>query len=46
MNVTNEQIHQAIKKVKLYKATRSGTVPNSVLIHAREELIPHLGPLF
>jgi hypothetical protein len=32
--------------MKLYKATRSGTVPNLVLIHAREEFIPHLGPLF
>ena len=46
MNVTDEQIHQVIKKLKPYKATRSGTVPNSVLIHAREELVPHLGPLF
>jgi hypothetical protein len=32
--------------MKPYKATRSGTVPNSVLVHAREELVPHLGPLF
>ena len=32
--------------MKPYKATRSRTVSNSVLIHAREELIPHLGPLF
>jgi hypothetical protein len=46
MNITDEQIHQAIKKMKLYKATRSGTVPNSVFINAREELVPHLGPLF
>jgi hypothetical protein len=32
--------------MKLYKATRSGTIPNSVLIHAREDLVLHLGPLF
>ena len=46
MNVTDEQIHWAIKKMKLYKATRNGTVLNSVLIHARKELVPHSGPLF
>jgi len=45
-NVTDEQIHQVIKKMKPYKATRNGTVPNSVLVRAREELVPHLGPLF
>lgn len=45
-NITEEQIHQAIKKMKPYKATRSGTTPNSVLIHAREDLVPHLAPLF
>jgi hypothetical protein len=45
-NVMDEQIHRAIKKMKPYKASRSGTIPNSVLIHAREELVPHLGPLF
>src|SRR5882757_3402188 len=32
--------------MKPYKATKSGTVLNLVLIHAREELVPHLGPLF
>jgi hypothetical protein len=46
MNIMDEQIHQAIKKMKPYKATRSRTIPNSVLINAREELVPHLGPLF
>ena len=45
-NITNEQLHQAIKKMKPYKATRSRTVLNSVLIHAREDLVPHLAPLF
>ena len=43
---TDEQIHRAIKKMKPWKATRPGTVPNSVFIHAREMLVPHLGPIF
>jgi hypothetical protein len=32
--------------MKLFKASRSGTVPNSVLIYAREDLVPYLAPLF
>jgi hypothetical protein len=32
--------------MKPFKASRSGTIPNSVLIHAREDLVPHLAPLF
>ena len=32
--------------MKPFKASRSRTVPNSVLIHAREDLVPHLAPLF
>jgi Reverse transcriptase (RNA-dependent DNA polymerase) len=46
MNITDEQIHRAIKKMKPYKATRNGTVPNCVFIHAREDLVPYLGPLY
>ena len=46
MNITNKQIHRAIGKMKPYKATKSGSTPNSILTHAREELVPHLGPLF
>jgi hypothetical protein len=34
--VKDEQIHRAIRKMKPWKATRSGTVPNSVFVHARE----------
>ena len=45
-NISDEQIHRAIKKLKPYKASRKGTVPNSVLTHAREDLVPYLGPLF
>ncbi|KDR70528.1 hypothetical protein GALMADRAFT_75901, partial [Galerina marginata CBS 339.88] len=44
--VSDEQIHRAIRKMKPYKATRSGTIPNSVFTHAREVLVPHLGPLY
>jgi Reverse transcriptase (RNA-dependent DNA polymerase) len=32
--------------MKPYKATKSGSTPNSIFTHAREELVPHLGPLF
>ena len=45
-NITDEQIHRAIKKMKPYKASKKGSIPNSVLIYAREELIPYLSPLF
>jgi Reverse transcriptase (RNA-dependent DNA polymerase) len=45
-NITDKQLHWVIKKMRPYKATRSGTVLNLVLIHAREDLIPHLAPLF
>ena len=43
---TDEQIHRAIRRMKPWKATRPGTVPNSVFVHARELLVPHLGPIF
>ena len=33
-------------KLKPWKATRSGTIPNTVFIHARELLVPFLGPIF
>jgi len=45
-NITDEQIHRAIKKMKPHKASKKDTVPNSVLIHAKDDLVPHLGPLF
>jgi ribonuclease HI len=32
--------------MKPYKATKNGAIPNSVLRHAREHLVPHLAPLF
>ncbi|KAF8233283.1 hypothetical protein L208DRAFT_1557233, partial [Tricholoma matsutake] len=44
--MTNNQIHQAIKKLKPFKASQSGTILNLVLIHARETIVPHLGPLY
>ena len=32
--------------MKPWKATRLGTIPNAVFIHARELLVPFLGPIF
>ena len=43
---TDKQIHRAIRKMKPWKAIRPGTIPNSVFVHARELLVPHLGPIF
>ena len=45
-NISNEQIHFAINNLKPYKASKSSSVPNSIFTHAREVLVPHLGPLF
>ena len=39
-------ILRCIKNLKPYKASKSGSVPNSIFTHAGEILIPHLGPLF
>ena len=44
--ITDKQIHRAIMKMKPWKAMRKDTIPNSVFIHARELLVPHLGPLY
>ena len=43
---TDEQIHRAIRRMKPWKATRTGTVPNAVFVYARELLVPYLGPIF
>ena len=43
---TDEQIHRAIRRMKPWKVTRTGTIPNAVFVHARELLVPHLGPIF
>jgi ribonuclease HI len=45
-NITDDQIHRAIKRLKPFKVSKKGSVPNSVLMHAREDLVPFLGPLF
>jgi hypothetical protein len=45
-NITDKQVHRAILKMKPFKASRSRMVQNSVLIYAREDLIPHLTLLF
>lgn len=45
-NITDDQIHRAIRKMKPYKATRTGTTPNCVMVYNRDLLVPHLAPLF
>jgi len=45
-DITDNQIHRAIKKLKPYKASRKEMIPNSVLIHTREDIVSYLGPLF
>ena len=32
--------------MKPYKATRKDTTPNCIFIQAREDFVPHIGPLF
>lgn len=32
--------------MKPWKATRSGTIPNAIFVHAQELLVPHLGLIF
>ena len=44
--VTDKQIHCAIQKMKPYKATCPGAIPNSVFTHACELLVPYFGPVF
>ncbi|KAF8875638.1 hypothetical protein BD779DRAFT_1380705, partial [Infundibulicybe gibba] len=44
--ITDEQIHRAIDKMKMYKATQPGTIPNCVFKKCKDILVPHLGPIF
>ena len=45
-NVTDAQIHRAIKRLKPFKGTRPDQQSNSLYIHCRELLVPHLGPYY
>lgn len=45
-NITDPQIHRAIKKLSQYKAPGPNNVSNAILTHCRELLVPHLGPIF
>ena len=45
-NISNDQIQLAITRLKLYKASKHSSIPNSVLIQNSKILVPHLGPLF
>ncbi|KAF8873835.1 hypothetical protein BD779DRAFT_1451406, partial [Infundibulicybe gibba] len=44
--VTDEQIHRIIKKFKPYKASRPGTIPNSVFKECKDFMVPFMGPLY
>ncbi|PBK67353.1 hypothetical protein ARMSODRAFT_889286, partial [Armillaria solidipes] len=44
--ITNEQVEQAFKQMKLLKATKLGTISNSVLVHCADLLVPHIGPIY
>ncbi|SJL18621.1 uncharacterized protein ARMOST_22218 [Armillaria ostoyae] len=44
--ITNEQIERAFKQMKPLKATKLGTIPNSVLIHCADLLASHIGPVY
>lgn len=43
---SDEQILRIIKSLKPYKASSSGSAPNSVFTHNPEILIPYLGPIY
>ena len=43
---TDEQIHRAISRMKLWKATCSDSIPNVVFVHARHLMVPYLGLIF
>jgi ribonuclease HI len=45
-NVTDAQIHRAIKRLKPFKGTGPDRQSNSLYIHCRELLVPHLGPYY
>ncbi|KAE9399071.1 hypothetical protein BT96DRAFT_821076, partial [Gymnopus androsaceus JB14] len=42
----NHQFANAIKRMKPYKATRPGSIPNVLFLKANEFIIPHLGPIY
>ena len=44
--VTNECLIRCIAKMSPYKATRSGTVPNSVYKNNKDLLVPRLGAIY
>ena len=45
-NISNKLIHFAFNNLKPYKASKSGSIPNSIFTDSKEVLVPHLGPLF
>ena len=45
-NITDQQIHRAIKRLKPHKGTGPDRHSNSLYIHCRKLLVPHLGPYY
>ena len=45
-NISNKQIHHAIKKLKPYEAPGPDSISNSVFTHCADLLVPWLGKLF
>ncbi|PBK59489.1 hypothetical protein ARMSODRAFT_899192, partial [Armillaria solidipes] len=44
--ITDEQVERTFKRMKPLKATKPGTIPNSVLVHCADLLAPHIGPIY
>jgi hypothetical protein len=45
-NITDKQIHHAIKRLKPYKGMGPDQHSNSLYTHCHELLVPHLGPYY
>ncbi|KAF8881114.1 hypothetical protein BD779DRAFT_1445793, partial [Infundibulicybe gibba] len=45
-HITNEQISRVISKLKPYKASRPGTIPNSVFVNCSDMMVQFLAPLY
>jgi hypothetical protein len=45
-NITDEQVHRAIAKLKPYKAVQADDIANVVLKQASNLIVPFLGPIY
>ncbi|KAF8867462.1 hypothetical protein BD779DRAFT_1418169, partial [Infundibulicybe gibba] len=44
--ITDEQVSRVISKLKPYKASRPGTIPNSVFVNCSDMMVKYLAPLY